>query len=75
MTEKECRVERCKLDVRDAESKLREAIAAKEQGMKKALADCAREEARLTEEVTRAKNAVEKEKAYLVLAESELERF
>lgn len=79
MTEKQFRVEQCKLDIRDAESRLREARKNLEEGHKKGLAqveqaraDMERDYTRLKEEVDRATTKLALEKAYLARAETEL---
>lgn len=81
MTDKELKVEHCKLDVRAAESKLREAQHNLDEGYRKAQAqleqakaDMEREYSRLKEEAERAKIHLEREKAYLLAAEAELAR-
>jgi len=62
-----------RLDVKKAESQLREAIAKMQHGSAKALAEYHQECERLKEDVTRAGLALEKEKEWLRLAEGELE--
>lgn len=81
MTEKEYAVERAKLDVRDAESRLREARSNLAEGYKKgasiieqAKADQEREYGKLKEELERAVVALDKERAYLQHMEAELAR-
>lgn len=81
MTDKELCVSTRKIDVRDAESKLREAQRNLENGLRngrlkiqQAQSDASRDETKLFEEVERSKNFLEKEKAYLIAAEAELER-
>lgn len=81
MTQKEHAVERCKCDIREAESRLREANRNLEEGYKRQVAlvdqskaDMEREYARLKEEVERATIKVENEKLWLKLAESDLAR-
>lgn len=81
MTEKEYKVECAKGMVRDAESRLREAQKAMEEGYKKgvdtvdqAKAEHEREYGRLKEEVERAKSRLEQEKSYAKFTEAELVR-
>jgi multidrug resistance efflux pump len=81
MTEKQYKVERSKLDVRDSESKVREAQRNLDEGYKKALAqveqakaDMERDYSRLKEELERAKIRLDVEKTYLQFAEAELAR-
>lgn len=81
MTEKELKVEYSKLDVRTAESKLRESQRNWDEGYRKAQAqleqakaDTEREYGKLKEEVERAKIHLEREKAFLMAAEAELAR-
>ncbi len=81
MTDKELKVERCQLDVRTAESKLREAQRNLDEGYRKgqaqlehAKADTEREYSKLKEELERAKIHLEMEKAYQQAAEAELAR-
>lgn len=74
MTEKHYRVERSKLDVKDAESKMREAESNYDKGCKKAKFEMDRECIHLKEELERVRVKVGGESAYLKYAESELER-
>jgi len=79
MNDKELRVERCKLDVKTAESKLREAKRNLEEGYKKSQAqveqaksDMEKEYGRLKEEVKRAEIQVQLENKYVEAAEEAL---
>lgn len=88
MNDHELKVKRCQLDVKDSESRLREVKLNLENGYKKSAAALERakiayEEAKavheqeynkLKEEVARAENHLEREKAYLLHAEAEKER-
>lgn len=81
MTEKQVRVARCKADLKDAESRLRESRANLEHGYRKSLATLEQakaqheqEYARLKEEVARAESSVNRERAYLANAEADLAR-
>ena len=81
MNEKQMRVARCKADVKDAESKLREAKMNLDHGYLKSLATLEQakatheqEYARLKEEVVRAEIQLGREKDYLTNAEADLER-
>ena len=79
MNAKEKRVATCAADVREAESRLREAKMNLEYGYRKSLAvleqakvNHEQEYAKLKEEVTRAEIELAREKAYLAHAEAEL---
>ena len=81
MTEKQHKVERNKLEVREAESRLRQARRDLDEGYKKAQArveqekaEMEREYSKLKEELERAKIRVEMEKTSLQYAEAELAR-
>jgi hypothetical protein len=68
------KVAQCRLDVKKAESQLREALAKMQHGSAKALAEYHQECDRLKEEANRVGLVVEKEKEWLRLAEGQLER-
>lgn len=81
MTEREGRVARFKIDVLNAESRLREAQRNYEEGsklaeakLKQAEAEKQKEVSRLLEEMKRAKNAVDTEICHLKEAETALEK-
>ena len=74
MNQREYNVERSKLDVKQAESKLREAQKDFEYIYKKMQADLDREYNKLKECVERAKLDLDREKTFLKMAESELEK-
>lgn len=81
MNEKQLRVARCRADLKDAESKVREAKSNLDQGYRKSLAVLEQakatheqEYARLKEEVVRAETNLSREKDYLSNAEADLAR-
>ena len=74
MTEKQYKVERNKLDVREAESKLRQAQRNLDEGYKKLVADMECAYSNLKEELERAKIRLDVEKTCLEYAEAELAR-
>lgn len=81
MTEKQYKVERAKLDTRDAESRLREAKQNLDEGYRRSQAQVEQAKAamekkysRLKEELERAKNRCDMEKTYLQYVEAELSR-
>ncbi len=81
MNDKEIKVSRCKADVQDAESRLREARMNLEHGFQKSLAELNKAKAvheqeysKLKEEVTRAEARLGLEKDYLTHAEAALTR-
>jgi len=73
MTERELKFVRCKWDVKEQESRVKEAKAALDQGYKKLQAEMEQEYSKLKCEYERELIKLEKEKAYLKAAEEDME--
>ncbi len=74
ITEKEHRVKCAEIDVKEQESRVREARCAMEQGYKKLQAEMEKEYDKLKREFEREELRLEREKSRLELAQADLQR-